>query len=82
MFGVFYLYPVYLSVTAIRALAKSNGYVNDCDVMPASEPAKNRRPLVLYKQTRRTQRQICILLRILHCVLSLSKCLPLFFINR
>lgn len=33
-------------MTAIRARAKSNGYVNDCDVMPANEPAKKRRPLV------------------------------------
>lgn len=42
-----YLYPVYLSVTAIRALAKSRGYVIDCDVTPASDPAKNLRPFVL-----------------------------------
>lgn len=42
-----YLYPVYLSVTAIRALAKSNGYVKDWEVMPANEPAKKRFTLVL-----------------------------------
>lgn len=42
-----YLYAVYLSVTAIRARAKSKGYVQDCDVIPAREPAKNRRAFVL-----------------------------------
>lgn len=47
MFTDLYLYSEYLSVTAMRALAKSNGYVNDCEVIPASDPAKNRRPLVL-----------------------------------
>lgn len=30
-----------LWVTAILALARSKGYVNDCDVIPASEPARN-----------------------------------------
>ncbi|KAI9577018.1 hypothetical protein GQX74_014946 [Glossina fuscipes] len=34
-------------VTAIRALAKSNGYVKDWEVMPANEPAKKRFTLVL-----------------------------------
>lgn len=38
---------MYLSVTAIRALAKSNGYVHAWDVMPAKDPAKKRRPFVL-----------------------------------
>lgn len=38
---------MYLCVTANRALAKSNGYVKDCDVIPANEPAKNLLPFVL-----------------------------------
>lgn len=33
----------------IVILPKSNGYVKDCDVMPANDPAKNLRPLVLQK---------------------------------
>uniref|UniRef100_A0A1B0A8R8 Uncharacterized protein n=1 Tax=Glossina pallidipes TaxID=7398 RepID=A0A1B0A8R8_GLOPL len=37
-------------VTAIRALAKSNGYVKDWEVMPANEPAKKRFTLVLELQ--------------------------------
>lgn len=45
----FYLYPVYLSVTAILALAKSSGYVHDWDVIPAKDPAANCRKLFVLK---------------------------------
>lgn len=48
------MYKIYLlsdniGVTAIRALAKSRGYVNDCEVTPANEPARKRRNFVLLR---------------------------------
>lgn len=41
-----------VGVTAIRALARSNGYVKDCEVTPAREPARNRRKFVLLRSLR------------------------------
>ena len=41
------LYPDFLSVTAIRALARSKGYVRVCEVIPAKAPAQKRRSFVL-----------------------------------
>lgn len=42
MVPITYLYP-HLSVIAIRARARSSGYVTLCEVMPANEPARKRR---------------------------------------
>lgn len=41
-----------LGVTAIRALAKSNGYVSAWDVNPANEPARKRRAADGLKQSK------------------------------